>query len=72
MLMESHTQILLVTIKKTNCFHMFVYLIRYHMLNLMTSFEYLVAGRPVYYVLIQCGTKEYRSKLSKGSNFVSD
>ncbi|XP_033142036.1 uncharacterized protein LOC103858868 isoform X2 [Brassica rapa] len=25
-------------------------------------------GRPVYYVLIQCGTKEYRSKLSKGHN----
>ncbi|WZZ41695.1 hypothetical protein YC2023_037954 [Brassica napus] len=27
-----------------------------------------VIGRPVYYVLLQCGTKEYRSKLSKGHN----
>ncbi|XP_023637645.1 elicitor-responsive protein 3 [Capsella rubella] len=25
-------------------------------------------GSPVYYVLLQCGTKEYRSKLSKGDN----
>ncbi|RID70932.1 hypothetical protein BRARA_C02907 [Brassica rapa] len=25
-------------------------------------------GRPVYYVLLQCGTKEYRSKFSKGHN----
>ncbi|CAN7116819.1 unnamed protein product [Brassica rapa subsp. narinosa] len=27
-----------------------------------------VIGRPVYYVLIQCGTKEYRSKLSKAGH----
>ncbi|XP_019090383.1 PREDICTED: elicitor-responsive protein 3-like [Camelina sativa] len=25
-------------------------------------------GSPVYYVLLQCGTKEYRSKMSKGDN----
>ncbi|CAH2069147.1 unnamed protein product [Thlaspi arvense] len=25
-------------------------------------------GTPVYYVLLQCGTKEYRSKMSKGDN----
>ncbi|CAN8308929.1 unnamed protein product [Cochlearia groenlandica] len=25
-------------------------------------------GRPVYYVLLQCGTKEYQSKMSKGDN----
>ncbi|KAL1213616.1 Elicitor-responsive protein 3 [Cardamine amara subsp. amara] len=25
-------------------------------------------GRPVYYVLLKCGTKEYRSKMSKGAN----
>lgn len=34
-------------------------------------FEYMVAGSPVYYVLLQCGTKEYRSKMSKGSSFVT-
>lgn len=41
-------------------------------LNIRRSNTYLVAGSPVYYVLLQCGVKEYRSKMSKGSSFVID
>ncbi|XP_039004144.1 pentatricopeptide repeat-containing protein At3g26782, mitochondrial-like [Hibiscus syriacus] len=31
-------------------------------------FDHLVIGRPAYYVILQCGTKEYRSKTSPGKH----
>lgn len=72
MLMESHTQILLVIfIKKKTVFICLYNHTHIHIFNLVTLIlNVCLTGSPVYYVLLQCGTKEYRSKLSKGSSFV--